>query len=215
MLNGSIKIDFERTPYDHVLLTFTTDQSNKNAMIDNIDCWSANNDSMIVSNLDTNETQMFCLMEKEAKTVSPLDCLSILPKNSAFISDPVWLTEDDKALAVGLFVMGIILCLVFGFGIGMLIVNRQVHTRNTRKKSSFSSRPDLISSDWNNDKRNEDTGYPYTDNDTISMASDNYIPAVNPSPFDLIKMRLEKAENPVIHQSENQYDLENMPYLKV
>lgn len=217
MLNGSVKIDFEQIPYDHVLLTFANDQSNENSTINQIDCWSTIDNSMIVSNLTSSETQTFCLMEKEAKTVSPLDCLSILPRNSEIESslDSVWLTEDDKALTIGLLVLGLILCLGFGFGIGMLIVKRQVQWRNRGKQSGLSSRPDLISSDWKSDKRNEDIGYPYTDTDTISMASDegSYVAAVNPSRFDLIKIRLEKAENP--EKVENQYDLEDMPSSKV
>lgn len=217
LLNGSVKIDFDRIPYDHVLLTFENDQSNANATINQIDCWSTIDDSMIVSNVFGSETQTFCLMEKEAQTVSPLDCLSILPRNIDIESTPdsVWLSEDDKALTIGLLVLGLILCLVFGFGIGMLIVKRQVQWRNRRKQSGLSSRPDLISSDWKSDKRNEDIGYPYTDTDTISMASDegSYVAAVNPSRFDLIKIRLEKAENS--EKVENQYDLEDMPSSKV
>lgn len=161
---------------------------------------------------------MFCLMEKESKTVSPLDCLSILPRNSASdsVPDAVWLTEDDKTLFVGLLVMGLIICLILGFVIGMWIVKRQATATNCRKVSSF-SRPDLISSDWRHDNRSDDNGYPYTDNDTISVASDrsSYVAAVNPSRFDLIKMRLEKAENPTPSQSQNLYDLEDMPTLKV
>lgn len=39
LLNGSVKIDFERIPNDHVLLTFTNDQSNENAEINDIGCW--------------------------------------------------------------------------------------------------------------------------------------------------------------------------------
>lgn len=216
--NGSVKIDFERIPYDQVLLTFASNQSNKNAVIDQMDCWSTVNDSMILTNLMENETQTFCLMGKDATTVSPLDCLSILPRNSELdsSSDSVWLTEDDKTLAIILLVVGLILCLAFGFGIGMLIVRRQVNARNNKKQSDM-SRPDLISSDWRNDKRIEDNGYPYTDSDTISMASDrgSYVAAVNPSRFDLIKIRLEKAENPVPHVSENLYGLEDMPDSKV
>lgn len=218
LLNGSVKIEFEEIPANHVLLTFVNDQSNKNATIDEIDCWSTVNDSMIVTNLSQNETQTYCLMEKEAKTVSPLDCLSILPRNMDIEQDSdqdsAWLTEDDKALAIGLLVAGLILCLVFGFGIGMLIVKRLA--QNQIKESRF-TRPDLISSDWNHDNKNEDIGYPYTDNDTMSIASDqgNYVAAVNPSRFDLIKMRLDKAENPVPCDSENLYGLEDMPNLKV
>lgn len=213
-MNGSVKIEFEQIPTNHVLLTFVNDKSNKNATIDEIDCWTTVNDSMIVTNLSENETQTYCLMEKEAKTVSPLDCLSILPRNMDFDQDSAWLTEDDKALAIGLLVAGLILCLVFGFGIGMLIVKRQA--QNKRNESRF-IRPDLISSDWKHDNKKEDIGYPYTDNDTMSIASDrsNYVAAVNPSRFDLIKMRLEKAENPVPCDSENLYGLEDMPYLKV
>lgn len=218
LANGSVKIDFEFTPYDHVLLTFANDKSNQNAAIDEIDCWSTVNDSMVVAKLIGKETQTFCLMEKEATTVSPLDCLSILPKNRASdaSSDSTWLTEDDKTLAVSLLVVGLILCLALGFGLGMLIVERQANARNNRKQSDM-SRPDLISSDWRNDKRNEDIGYPYTDSDTISMASDrsSYVAAVNPSRFDLIKIRLEKAENPAPHLTQNIYDLEDMPSSKV
>lgn len=217
-MNGSVKIEFQQIPYNHVLLTFANDQSNKNATIDEIDCWSTVNDSMIVSNLAENETQTFCLMEKEAKTVSPLDCLSILPRNMALDSDEdsVWLWEDDKALTIGLLVAGLIICLVFGFGIGIVIVKRQAKAQNCGKETSF-SRPDLISSDWKHDNPNEDIGYPYCDNDTISISSErsDYVAAVNPSRFDLIKMRLEKAENPAPSKSENLYDLEDMPSSKV
>lgn len=213
LLNGSIKIDFDRTANNHVLLKFANDQSNEDSTIDEIDCWSIVSDSIIVSNVLGNETQTFCLMEKEAKTISPLDCLSILPRasgsDSDSTSDTVWLTEDDKALAIGLLVTGLILCLVLGFGIAVLIVKRQANAEKFTKQSVL-TRPDLISSDWNNDKT-------YTDGDTISMASNRscYVPAVNPSRFDLIKMRLEKAENPVPCEMENQYGLEDMPYSKV
>ncbi|KAJ6636262.1 hypothetical protein Bhyg_14850 [Pseudolycoriella hygida] len=204
--DGSIKIDFERIPYDHVLLTFTNDRSNKEATVKEIDCWSTANLSMTVPNALGDETQTFCLMEKDAKTVSPLDCLSILPRNGAQDSgsDLVWLMEDDKALVVSLLVVGLIVCLVFGFGIGTLIVRRQVNARKYAKRRT-ESRPDLITSDWRD-------GHPYAESDTMSVVSDrsNYVPA--PSQFDLIKMRLEKAENP--NESENQYGLEDMPYSK-
>lgn len=216
LLNGSVKIEFEQIPENHVLLTFTNDQSNQNATIDEIDCWSTVNDSMIVSNLSEHETQTFCLMEREAKTVSPLDCLSILPRNMNSVQDSAWLTEDDKALVIGLLVAGLILCLIFGFGIGMLIVRRLANDQNYAKEGRF-SRPDLITSDWKHDHRNNDIAYPYTDNDTLSIASDrnDYVAAVNPSRFDLIKMKLEKAENPIPCEIENLYGLEDMPYSKV
>ncbi|XP_037036383.1 uncharacterized protein LOC119074378 [Bradysia coprophila] len=208
--NGSIKIVFDEIPRDHVLLTFNSDQSNVHASND-IDCWSPINDSMVVDKLYDGETQMFCLMEKDASTVSPLDCLSILPRNSASDSDSVWLTEDDKSLAIGLLVMGLVICLGVGFAFGLLIVKRQAKAQNYGKQSGL-ARPDLISSDWRSSKANE--SYPYSDNDTISVASDQYVAAVNPSRFDLIKMRLEKSEKPEQNEGQNQYDLEDMPYSK-
>lgn len=215
LLNGSVEIEFEHIPSNHVLLTFASGQSNKDILIENIDCWTTTDNYMVVSNLLANETQTFCLMEKDAKTVSPLDCISILPRNSLEDSelDSVWLTEDDKALAIGLLVMGLIICIACGFGVGILIVKRQLNTKN-RRKLSTSSRPDLVSPDWKHDNR--DFSFPYND-DTMSIVSgkSTYVAAVNPSRFDLIKMRLEKSENPTQHESENQYDLEDMPYSKV
>ncbi len=218
LLNGSVKIDFEHIPSDHVLLTFANDQTNKNADVNGIECWSSivNNSIIVSQSFRSGETQMFCLMEKEAKTVSPLDCLSILPKNGSLVEDEdsVWLTEDDRALAIGLLVMGLILCMVVGVVIGIVIVKRQV---NVKKRAGL-SRPDLIGSDWNSDRRSKVASYPYTDTDAMSVASDrssNYVAAVNPSRFDLIKIQLEKSENPAPHQSQNQYDLEDMPSSKV
>lgn len=216
LLNGSVKIEFEEIPDDQVLLTFASGQTNKDVIINDIDCWTTDSKSMVVSNLIENETQTFCLMDKGDQTVSPLDCLSILPRNSLYdpASDAVWLTEDDKLLAIGLLVMGLIICLVIGFGIGMWIVKRQSIARNNRKQS-ISSRPDMMPPDWKHYNRNED--FPYTDNDNVSIASDrsSYVMAVNPSRFDLIKMKLEKSENPTVHESGNLYDLEDMPYSKV
>lgn len=210
--NGRIRIDFYQIPHDQILLTFNSDRSNVHAT-DDIDCWSTINDSMVVEKLYGGETQMFCLMEKDASTVSPLDCLSILPRSVDSDSDSVWLTEDDRSMAIGLLVMGLIICLSLGFAIGIFIVKRQARAQKY-VKPRCSSRPDLITSDWRNSKINE--SYPYTDNDTISVASDkDYVAAVNPSRFDLIKMRLDKSENPDQQQSQNQYDLEDMPYTKV
>lgn len=213
--NGSVQIDFDRIPHNQVLLTFNSDQSNVNAT-NEIDCWSTINDSMVVDKLFGGETQMFCLMGKDAGTVSPLDCLSILPRSGEYDSDSVWLTDDDRALAIGLLVMGLIICLGVGLAIGIFIVRRQTKAKNYAKPGGL-ARPDLISSDWR--RSNCNGTYPYTDNDTISVASDmgvdNYVAAVNPSRFDLIKMRLEKSENPEQHESQNQYDLEDMPYSKV
>lgn len=217
MLNGSVEIDFDHIPLDHVLLTFTNDQSNENVTAQGIDCWSEMSESVVVSKSFESDTQMFCLMEKEEKTVSPFDCLSILPRNGGEESnaDTVWLTEDDKALAIGLLVTGLILCMILGISIGILIVKRKANSKNSGNERQF-SRPDLIT-DWRNDQSNAKVSYPYTDSDTISVASDssNYVPAVNPSRFDLIKMQLEKSENPDRHESKNLYDLEDMPYLKV
>lgn len=214
MLNGSVKIEFDQIPQNQVLLTFANDRSNKNALIDHINCWSALTNSIVIENALENETKMFCLMDKQAKTISPFDCLSILPRNNYSGSDSVWLTEDDKVLAIGLLVMGLLIFLCFGFGIGVFIVKRKLNAKNNRKQSTL-SRPDSMTPDWKHDKRNG-LSYPYTDNDTASIASGkSYVTAVNPSRFDLIKMRLEKAENPYCVENEIQYDLEDMPYSKV
>lgn len=214
-MNGSANIDFGTTPIDKVLLSFANNQSNKYDAFDQVNCWSPTNTSIMINNLTENDTHTFCLMNESAQTVSPLDCLSFRPRNALDDYDPIWLSDADKPLAIGLLVMALLICLAFGCGIGVLIVQRQANVQN-RFKQNFSTRSESMTPDWKRENKIRDFSYPYTDDDTASIASGkSYVTAVNPSRFDLIKMRLEKAENPVQIESENQYDLEDMPYSTV
>lgn len=119
-----------------------------------------------VESLNLSTPYIFCLIDITLATVSPFNCLSHYLDASKNISPLPWLTSDDKRDIFSCFFGGIILCLVFGFIAGYLLIaqypmllkgsSKVIVIRNCEPTSGASTTPFESISDWN---RLSDMGY--------------------------------------------------------
>lgn len=91
---------------------------------------------IVIDNLRNNVPYVFCLMERNSVTVSPLNCMPYMN----MVTDPfddgnVWLWEEDKPMQIAFVVVTLFCSVMGGFLIAYLLLRRQ--TRQLEEKAAM------------------------------------------------------------------------------
>lgn len=124
--NGSIGLELQYVTSDLVVVWFdnrTVHQRSNNTGPNTANCVMPENRLVYFDNLMPDMVYTVCLMQKHSTLVSPLDCLSFSTIASGY-EEPIWLTDHDKGVTIGLSVCGILFFLLFGVLIGYWTLRR-------------------------------------------------------------------------------------------
>lgn len=120
--NAKVYVEFNRTCSDTALIWFHNsslfdNERNLSSLDDYYDCVENYDEQIEITNIDYNINYIFCIISHKAKTVSPFDCapyLRILMPRPPFDDNPAFLNEDQKMMAIIVFVVSIVSALIFG-----------------------------------------------------------------------------------------------------
>lgn len=125
--NGSVSIELEHADDNLVLVWFSNKNPNyvhnRRISDDNLACLALRKRVITMDNFEPNVPYTICLMDKNAATVSPFDCVSFTNWSRMDEVGP-WLSENVKLTFVGLNVFGFMLSVIFGVIIGIVAIRK-------------------------------------------------------------------------------------------
>lgn len=78
--------------------------------------------TIFINNLRENTNYLFCLMDIESGTVSPFSCISYFMGAAELPAIESWLSDEEKTLFIGMVVLSIFLCILFGSFMGYVLL---------------------------------------------------------------------------------------------
>lgn len=134
----NLNIELEQDATSPVVVWFDENQNSGGMAGEDISCVSRNGiESIPITNLLSNVTYTFCLMDKSSTSVSPLDCISYAARNVQI--EPVWLYESSKTLTITLAVIVLTINVMVGIAIGFWMLKFNPFSKHKFSRESIDS----------------------------------------------------------------------------